>query len=76
MLRIITKWSLALAFICLMPVALSAKQDRDHGCDHNSRGRKCQLPEGGSTAIYVLGAGVTCLGAMVIRSRGSKSRLL
>jgi len=42
-----------------MPVALSAKQDRDHGCDHNSRGRKCQqLPEGGSTAIYVLGAGV------------------
>ena len=71
MIRIITKWRLVLAFICLMPVALSAKQDRERGCDHNPRGGKCQqVPEGGSPAIYVLGAAVTCLGAHVCSFTG------
>lgn len=76
MLKLITKWSLVLAFICLVPITLSAKQNKDRGCDHNPRGQKCQqVPEGGSSAIYVLGAGVTCLGAMFVRSRGAKPRL-
>jgi hypothetical protein len=27
------------------------------------------VPEGGSAAVYLLGAGITCLGAMVVRLR-------
>jgi hypothetical protein len=28
-----------------------------------------QVPEGGSALIYLLGAGLTCMGAMFLRSR-------
>jgi len=72
-----TKWWLTAALICLSPFAMALKgpgKDRG-GCDHN-RGRDCQqAPEGGSAAIYILGAGVTCLGAMFIRSRYAKPTL-
>ena len=63
------KWWLAVALCCLAPVAF-AKQGR--GCDPNS-GRNCQqVPEGGSTAVYLLGAGLTCFGAMFLRSKIAK----
>jgi hypothetical protein len=77
MIKANSKWWLAVALLCLAPVALSAKQDqnRDKGCDHSRRKDCQQVPEGGSAAIYVLGAGVTCLGAMFIRSRASKPSL-
>lgn len=75
--KLISKQLLVVALMCLTPVALSARQDKDkdRGCDHK-RGRDCQqAPEGGSAAIYLLGAGVTCLGAMFIRSRFAKPTL-
>jgi len=68
------KWWLALVVICsLAPAAFASHgRDRDRGCDPH-RDRHCQqVPEGGSTAIYLLGAGLTCFGAMFIRSRMAK----
>src|SRR5215470_13329007 len=53
--------------VCLAPFSLGDKP-RENAC---RPGRRCQqVPEGGSAAIYLLGAGLTCLGAMVLRSRG------
>ena len=62
----------ALLLLCLTPASFAAKpgkeKERDR-CD-DRRDRRCQqVPEGGSAAIYLLGAGITCLGAMVVRSR-------
>ena len=34
------------------------------------------VPEGGSALVYVLGAGMTCLGAMVVRSRSARPKQL
>jgi len=75
MLRLSNKWWLAAVLLCLAPAAMFASpKDRDRGCDPDRHGRKCQeVPEGGSTALYLLGASMTCLGAMVLRSRSSKS---
>ncbi len=70
------KWWLAAALLCLMPATMVARpqRDRDRGCDPGHRDRRCQqVPEGGSAAIYLLGIGVTCLGAMFLRSRFSKA---
>jgi hypothetical protein len=77
------KWWLALvAICCLAPVAFAKqeqyqKPDRDHyqsrRCD--PRGQDCgkkQVPEGGSTGMYLLGTGLTCLGAMFLRSKQAK----
>jgi hypothetical protein len=61
----------ALFLMCLAPASFAGKpgKERDRGCDPK-RDRRCQqVPEGGSAAIYLLGAGITCLGAIVIRSR-------
>ncbi len=75
-------WCLAIALVsCLAPAAFAdwgrdhgRDRDRDHGCDPR-RDRHCQqqqVPEGGSTAIYLLGAGLTCFGAMFLRSKALK----
>jgi hypothetical protein len=59
------KWWLAVvAVLCLAPVA-SAKHKH-----------KTSVPEGGSAAVYLLGAGITCLGAMVVRSRFPRPKQL
>ena len=56
-------WLAAVALCCLAPAAFA-----DHG--DNPRKPKHELvPEGGSTAIYLLGVGLTCFGAMFLRSR-------
>jgi hypothetical protein len=73
------KWCLAVVLVCcLAPTTFAAwgqgkGRDRDHGCDPR-RDRQCQqqVPEGGSTAIYLLGAGLTCFGAMFLRSKALK----
>ena len=39
----------------------------------SNRPRPRRVPEGGSAAVYLLGVGLTCLGAMVIRSRSLKA---
>jgi len=56
--------------ICLAPVSFAGRPRHDERC---RPGRRCQqVPEGGSGVVYLLGAGLTCLGAMVIRSRAAK----
>ncbi len=66
------KWWVALvAFLCLVPSTLVAKSRDDKKCGDD--GRRCQpVPEGGSGLIYLLGAGITCAGAIVIHSRENK----
>jgi hypothetical protein len=59
----------AIAVCCLVPAAFA---DRGHGCDPHSRTRCQQVAEGGSAAVYVLGAGLTCFGAMFFRSKATK----
>ena len=62
-------WLTALVLLCLAPSTFAAKPKWDKGCDQG-RPRKCQqVPEGGSALIYVLGAGIACLGAVISRSR-------
>jgi hypothetical protein len=66
-------WLAAIVICCLAPGAFADHgRGRDHGCDPRSRSRCQQVPEGGSTAIYLLGAGLTCFGAMFLRSRTAK----
>jgi hypothetical protein len=71
------KWWLGVAtFILLTPLLSIAQPGHDHhgnnGC--NGRDRDClPVPEGGSSMVYILGAGVTCLGAVFVRSRLAKS---
>ena len=73
MKRLCAKWGLTLvALLCLAPATLAAKPKHDKGCDDDKHKDCHQVPDGGSGIIYLLGAGVTCAGAMVIRSRESK----
>ena len=70
------KWLVALVALCLVPAAFADRgrgHDRDNGCDPR-RDRHCQeqVPEGGSSAIYLLGAGLTCFGAIFLRSKMAK----
>jgi hypothetical protein len=69
-------WLVIIALILLTPIFSAAQQaERSRGCGKYDRNdRKCrQVPDGGSGAIYLLGIGVSCLGATLIRSRRSKS---
>jgi hypothetical protein len=75
--KVARKWLLGASLLCLTP--LSFALDRDPGKDDG----KCKphddcyqaVPEGGSAAMYLLAAGLTCLGAVFIRSRSSKPDL-
>jgi hypothetical protein len=59
------KWLLGVvALCCLAPAAFAKTSPPPCGW-----GDVCAVPEGGSTAIYLLGAGLTCFGAMFLRSR-------
>ncbi len=67
------KWWLAIVVIgCLAPAAFAGQDNgRSRGCEPHQK--NCQpVPEGGSPAIYLLGAGLTCIGAMFLRSKMSK----
>ncbi len=52
---------LATIAICLAPGTVAA-----------ARVKSLQVPEGGSTAIYIIGAGLVCFGAMFLRSKLAK----
>ena len=59
------------ALLCFAPSVLVAKPHDDKRCGDDRK--KCQpVPDNGSGLVYLLGAGVTCAGAMVIRSRENK----
>ncbi len=62
-------WLVVVVFLCLAPSALAVKPKEK--CDDSPK--KCQqVPEGGSGLVYLLGAGITCAAAMLIRSRETK----
>jgi hypothetical protein len=67
------KWLLAVVALCCLAPAAFAIQAPAPKCP-NAVGCKpaVQVPEGGSTAIYLFGAGLTCFGAMFLRSRLAK----
>lgn len=66
---------LLLAILFLLFAAPGAFADRGR-CDDHGRHDKCrQVPEGGSAIVYLMGAGITCLGAMVVRARTGKPSL-
>ena len=59
-------WLAAVAICCLVPAAFA---DRHRECDSKHDKHCQQVPEGGSAAIYLFGAGLTCFGAIFLRSR-------
>jgi len=69
------KWLLAVVAMCCLTPAMFAHDSGHRGhkpppCEHNCG--PTAVPEGGSTAVYLLGAGLTCFGAMFLRSRIAK----
>jgi hypothetical protein len=72
-------WLGATLLLCLVPSSFALQRDGDHPRDDKkcNASNPCQtpVPEGGSAAIYLLGASLTCLGAMLLRSRSSKLNL-
>jgi hypothetical protein len=58
------RWLALVAVLCLVTPAVGKHKPTK------------QVPEGGSAAVYLLGAGITCLGAMVVRSRFAKPKEL
>jgi hypothetical protein len=70
------KWWLALvALMCLASTTFAVQDEAKKTCDPKHP-KNCpkQVPEGGSSLVYVLGAGVACLGAMLVRSRVAKPK--
>ena len=69
------KWWLAVvALLCLASTACPV-EDAAKPTSHDKQPVKhATVPEGGSSLVYVLGAGVTCLGAMLVRSRVAKPK--
>jgi len=66
-------WCLVLgALCCLIPVSF-ADQDGIRYAPRHPHEDFREVPEGGSTAVYLLGAGLTCVGAMFLRSKASKA---
>jgi hypothetical protein len=73
MKKVNRKWLLAgVVLLCMAPASFAIKPHKDK--DKCRPGVNCQqVPEGGSAAIYLLGAGIACLGAMFVRSRSLNS---
>jgi len=79
------KWWLALIVVCCLAPATFADQNRYRQSDYNPYQNRYEgnatgdassprpVPEGGSAAIYLLGAGLTCLGAMLFRSKRTQT---
>lgn len=68
------KWWLGLvALLCLAPAAFPV-QDHNNARRRVEKNQPVTVPEGGSALVYLLGAGVTCLGAMLLRSRVAKPK--
>jgi hypothetical protein len=70
MSKVMLKWWLGAALLlCLVPSSFAL--ERGHNNVRHTFGPppRQQVPEGGSAAIYLLGVGIICVGAMFIRSR-------
>jgi hypothetical protein len=79
LVRIINRkwWLTSIALLLLLPAAF-AKPENSHQRHRQSLADPPALtvPEGGSALVYVVGAGITCLGAMVVRSRSARPKQL
>ncbi len=69
-------WLTLVTLLSLASTTLAGAVDKDKKCDpkHPKGCPQQQVPEGGSTLAYVLGAGVACFGALLIRSRIAKPK--
>jgi len=63
-------WLTAIAFVLIVPAAFANRPEP------KPKPRHWNVPEGGSALVYVVGAGITCLGAMVVRSRSAAPKQL
>jgi hypothetical protein len=68
------KWWLALALLCLASTTACPVDDAEKPKNNHQQSKNSTVPEGGSSLVYVLGAGVTCLGAMLVRYRSVKPK--
>ena len=69
------KWWLSLAFLCLAATTACPTEDAAKLTNNRQQPRQnLTVPEGGSSLVYLLAAGVTCLGAMLVRSRSAKPK--
>jgi|ERR1022692_2116433 hypothetical protein len=73
------KWWFALVLLCLAATTACPPQDTEKSNSSHLQSKKNQnqhltVPEGGSSLVYVLGAGVTCLGAILVRARSVKPK--
>ena len=66
------KWLLAVTALCCLAPAAFATPAAPPAPPAPCATCNVQVPEGGSPAIYLLGAGLTCFGAMFLRSRLAK----
>lgn len=67
------KWWLALVvLLCLAPATFAVTVKPRPFDPRQGKWPTRSVPEGGSLLAYVLGAGVTCSGAMLVRSRLAK----
>ena len=65
-------WLAVTLLVCLVPSSFA--RPTDDKCKPRDKCRQ-SVPEGGTAAIYLLGAGLACFGAMYIRARSSKPSL-
>jgi hypothetical protein len=69
------RW-LAIGTLVLLTSVVSFAKPNDKGKKGCSTHDNClQVPDGGSTAAYLLISGSLCLGAMAIRTRLKKNRV-
>jgi hypothetical protein len=74
--KVARKWFLGTSLLlCLVPVsfAFDRSPDKHHGKCKPHDDCSQQVPEGGSTAMYLLAAGLACVTAVSVRSRSSKT---
>lgn len=71
-------WLTGAVLLSMSLPVFAVQPHHEKTCDnHGPRERRCmQVPEGGSALVYLLGAGVTCAAAMLIRSRRNQAGIL
>ena len=67
-------WLLPALLLCLVPASFAVERSHTNHEKRASAVNTRQMPEGGWAITYLLGAGITCLGAMFLRSRTSNRR--
>lgn len=78
-MRIISRkwWLTWIALLLLVPAAsasMSPLRSNQRRQNMSERRHTHTVPESGCALAYVVGAGLTCLGAMVVRSRSARPK--